>query len=117
MLGTSNNYVTSNIRKDFQVSFVIYIPNTPVGCTNVNSPENQVPLGGYCRGHPPKKWSNFFANIHCKCATYASTQILGELTRDASGQRSKKRESGIAYAFSRIQPFPLAALPTSYLCE
>jgi hypothetical protein len=24
---------------------------------------------------------------------------------------------GIAYAFSRIRIFPLAALPTSYLCE
>jgi hypothetical protein len=29
----------------------------------------------------------------------------------------KKRESGIAYASSRIRPFPLAASPTSYLCE
>jgi hypothetical protein len=36
MLGTSNIYVTSTLRKDFQVPFVIYIPNTPVGCTNVN---------------------------------------------------------------------------------
>jgi hypothetical protein len=36
MLGTSNSYVASTLRKDFQVSFVIYIPNTPVGCTNVN---------------------------------------------------------------------------------
>jgi hypothetical protein len=29
----------------------------------------------------------------------------------------KKRESGIAYASSRIRPFPLAALPTAYSCE
>jgi hypothetical protein len=29
----------------------------------------------------------------------------------------KKRESGIAYASSRIRPFPLAALPASYSCE
>jgi hypothetical protein len=36
-LGISNNYVASILRKDFQVPFVIYIPNTPVGCTNVNS--------------------------------------------------------------------------------
>jgi transposase InsO family protein len=35
-LGTSNSYVVSILRKDFQASFVIYIPNTPVGCTNVN---------------------------------------------------------------------------------
>jgi flagellar biosynthesis protein FliP len=38
-LGTSNSYVVSTLRKDFQVSFVIYIPNTTVGCTNVNSVE------------------------------------------------------------------------------
>jgi hypothetical protein len=59
----------------------------------------------------------FFAKNRRKCAKYASTQTLGELTREASGQRAKKRESGIAYASSRIRPFPLAALPTSYLCE
>jgi hypothetical protein len=45
--------------------FLNYIPNTPVGCTNVNSfeliklkgnlvfPENQVILGGYYGGHFP----------------------------------------------------------------
>jgi hypothetical protein len=38
-LGTSNNYVASTLRKDFQSLFVIYIPNTPVGCTNINSIE------------------------------------------------------------------------------
>jgi flagellar biosynthesis protein FliP len=38
-LVTSNSYVTSTLRKDFQVPFVIYIPNTLVGCTNVNSIE------------------------------------------------------------------------------
>jgi hypothetical protein len=36
MLGTSNSYVASTLRKDFQVYFVIYIPNPLVGCTNVN---------------------------------------------------------------------------------
>jgi hypothetical protein len=36
-LGTSNSYVASTLRKDFQVLFVIYIPSTPVGYTNVNS--------------------------------------------------------------------------------
>jgi hypothetical protein len=36
MLGTSNSYIASTLRKDFQVSLVIYIPNAPVGCTNVN---------------------------------------------------------------------------------
>jgi hypothetical protein len=48
---------------------------------------------------------------------YASTQILGELTRDASSQKAKKCESWIAYASNRIRPFPLAALPASYSCE
>jgi hypothetical protein len=59
----------------------------------------------------------FFRKIRCKYAKYASTQILGELTRDASSQRAKKRESGIAYTSSRIRPFPLVTLPMSYLCE
>jgi hypothetical protein len=36
---TSNSYVASTLRKDFQVLFANYIPNTPVGCTNVNSLE------------------------------------------------------------------------------
>jgi hypothetical protein len=35
----SNSYVTSTLRKHFQVLFVIYAPNTLVGCTNVNSIE------------------------------------------------------------------------------
>jgi hypothetical protein len=35
-LGTSNSYVASTLRKDFQVLFVTYAPNTPVDCTNVN---------------------------------------------------------------------------------
>jgi hypothetical protein len=35
-LGTSNSYVASTLRKDFQVFLVVYMPNTPVGRTNVN---------------------------------------------------------------------------------
>jgi hypothetical protein len=35
-LGTSNSYVAFTLRKDFQVLFVIYEPNTPVGGTDVN---------------------------------------------------------------------------------
>jgi hypothetical protein len=54
-------------------SFVVnHVPNTPVGDNHVNitssikratrlSPETQVTLGGYYGGHPPKKWSHFFA--------------------------------------------------------
>jgi hypothetical protein len=66
---------------------------------------------------PPKKWSHFFAKTRQKCFKYASNQILGEPTQDASGQKAKKRKSGIAYASSRIWPFPLAASPTIYSCE
>jgi hypothetical protein len=118
-LGTSNNYVASTLRKDFQVLFVIYIPSTPVGCTNANSiklikskgdstfPKKPSHPRGLPRGaSPPKKWSHFSTKPRRKCTKYASTQILGELTPDASDQKVKKRESGIAYASGRIRPFP-----------
>jgi hypothetical protein len=55
--------------------FVVnYMPNTPVGSLDVKinksikvkgqlgfPRKNQVTLRGYYGGHPPKKWSNFFA--------------------------------------------------------
>jgi hypothetical protein len=129
-LRTSNSYVASTLRKDFQVLFIIYTPNTPVDCTNVNSIEinkykgqlgfplkTKSPSGATMGGTPPPKWSHFFAKTHRKCTKYASTQVLGELTRDASSQKVKKRESGIAYASSRIWPFPLTTSPTRYSCE
>jgi hypothetical protein len=78
------------------------------------------PSGATAGGIPPPKKNKmvpFFAKIRRKCAKYASTQTLGEFTRDTNSQRAKKHESGIAHASSRIQPFPLAALPTSYSCE
>jgi hypothetical protein len=59
----------------------------------------------------------FREKFHCECTKYVSTQTLGKFARDASSQRAKKHESGIAHASSRIRPFPLAALPTSYLCK
>jgi hypothetical protein len=52
-----------------------------------------------------------------KCAKYVSTQTSGESTRDASGQRAKTCDSGIAHASGRIQPFPLTALSISYSCK
>jgi hypothetical protein len=129
-LGISNSYVASTLREDFQVHFIIYTPNTPVGYTNVNSTEinkykgqlgfplkTKSPSGATAGGIPPKNGPIFFAKIRRKCAKYASTQIMGEPTRDASGRKAKKRESGIAYASGRIWPFPLAASPTSYSCE
>jgi hypothetical protein len=51
---------------------------------------------------------------HFKYAKYDSTRALGEFTRDASSQREKMRKSEIAYASSRIRPFFLATIPTSY---
>jgi hypothetical protein len=60
------------------------MPNTPVGSINVNSSksikskgnlaflENQVTLGGYYGGHPPRKIGPIFRKIR-KCANYAST--------------------------------------------
>jgi hypothetical protein len=59
-------------------SFVVNVPNTPVGNENVNSsssikratrlsPETQVTLGGYYRGYPlPKKMVPFFAKNHAR---------------------------------------------------
>jgi hypothetical protein len=52
MLGTSNSYIASTLRKDFQASFVIYIPSTPVGCTNVNFHRINKAKGRL--GFPPK---------------------------------------------------------------
>jgi hypothetical protein len=75
MLGTSNSYVASTLRKDSQVSFVVYIPNTPVGCTNenfycVNKDKGRLsfPLktkypSGLLRGAPPQEWPHFFAKF------------------------------------------------------
>jgi hypothetical protein len=105
--------------------FVVnYMPNTPVGSTNVNnskliklratwlSPENQVTLGGHYRGHPPK-WSHFFAKIR-KHAKYVSTSASSEFRRGAGGQAEKSREPEIAYASARIWPFFLASGPAGY---
>jgi hypothetical protein len=130
MLGTSNSYVASTLRKDFQVSSCYLHTQHPswlYKCKfhRINKVKGRLgfplktksPSGGYCGGQPPPKMVPFFAKNHRKCAKYASTQILGESTRDVSSQRAKKHESGIAHASSRIRPFPLAALPTIYSCE
>jgi hypothetical protein len=126
MLGTSNSYVACTLRKDFQVSFCYLHTQHPgwlYKCKfhRINKvkgwlgfPLDTKSLSGATA--PPPKWP-VFSKIHRKCAKCASTQTLGELTWDASSQRVKKHESGIAHASSRIRPFPLAALPTSYSCE
>jgi hypothetical protein len=76
MLGTSSSYVASTLRKDFQVLFVNCVPNTPVGCTNVNLIEliklkgnlafpkkPKSPLGATMGGIPPRKMVHCFAKI------------------------------------------------------
>jgi hypothetical protein len=68
MLGISNSYVASTLKKDFRVSFVIYIPNTPLGSKNVNfhrinkakgrlgfPPKTKSPSGATADGTPPPK--------------------------------------------------------------
>jgi hypothetical protein len=83
---------------DFQVIFVNYIPNTPVGCTDVNSfkliklkgnlafPRKPSHTRGLLRGaSPPQKMAPFFRKTHRKRTKYTSTQVLGEPTRDAGG--------------------------------
>jgi hypothetical protein len=106
-------------------SFVVnYIPNTPVGNENINSsnsikkatrlsPENQVTLGGYCGGHPPpKKMVPFFRkNLTCERTKYVSTKVSSESRQGAGDHAGRMRESQIAYASVRIQPFSLASGP------
>jgi hypothetical protein len=72
-LGTSSSYVASTLRKDFQVLFVNYVPNTLVGCTDVNLSESiklkgnsaflkkpKSPSGATTGGMPPPKMVPFF---------------------------------------------------------
>jgi hypothetical protein len=67
------------------------------------SPENQVPLRGYYRGHPPqKKLSHFSQKPHFKYAKYDSIGASGEFMQGVSGQRGKTRKLEIAYASRRI---------------
>jgi hypothetical protein len=116
-LGTSNNYVSSTVEKDFKAFFAFYIPNSLVGYTNVNFIFNKVkgdsafprkpsPPRVLLQGYSPLKMVIFRKKIHCKHAKYVLTQTSGEFTQDASGQRAKTRELGIAHASNRIWPFP-----------
>jgi hypothetical protein len=43
------------------------------------------PSGATVGGTPPQIMAPFFAKNRRKCIKYASTQVLGELTWDASG--------------------------------
>jgi hypothetical protein len=109
MLGISNSYVASTLKKDFRVSFVIYIPNTPLGSKNVNfhrinkakgrlgfPPKTKSPSGVTAEGipPPPKKWSHFFAKkIAANVLSTPQPELRANLrgTRVARGQRSASR--------------------------
>jgi hypothetical protein len=100
-LGTSSNYVASTIRKDFQDLFVNCVPNTPVGCTDVNLIEliklkgnlafpkkPKSPSGATTGGiPPPEKWSIFTKKI-------ASTPSTSRPKPQANSDRARtaKRE-------------------------
>jgi hypothetical protein len=87
MLGTSSSYIVSTLRKDFEVLFVNYVPNTPVGCTDVNLSEltklkgnlaflekPKSPSGATTGGipPPPEKWTHYFAKTR-EHGKYVST--------------------------------------------
>jgi hypothetical protein len=105
--------------------FVVnYMPNTPVGSTNVNNskliklkgnlafPRKPSHPRGLLRGVSPKKWSHFFAkNLTRKRAKYVSTLASSEPRRGAGVQAERTREPEIAYASARIRPFSLASGP------
>jgi hypothetical protein len=77
-------------------------------------PRKPNPPRGLLRGVLPPKWSHFSQKTRFKYAKYDSTRASEEFMRGASIQKEKTRKSEIAYASSRIRPFSLATLPTSY---
>jgi hypothetical protein len=90
-------------------SFVVnHATNTPVGDNHVNttnlikratrlSPETQVTLGGYYGGHPPQKWSHFFAKKkQLTRAKYVFTSASSKIRtgrRQPSGKDARARDS------------------------
>jgi hypothetical protein len=118
----------ARISKFFVVN---YMPNTPVGSTNVNNnkliklkgnlafPTKPSHPQGLLRGaSPPPKWSHFFAkNSTRRRAKYDSTLASSESRRGTSGQTERTREPEIAYASARIRPFSLASGPAGYSCN
>jgi hypothetical protein len=101
------------------------MPNTLVGSINVNNnklitlkgnlvfPRKPSHPWGYYGGHPPKKWSHFFAKIS-KRTKYDSTLASSEFRRGTGGQAERTREPEIAYASVRIRPFYHASGPAGY---
>jgi hypothetical protein len=112
----------ARISKFFVVN---YMPNTPVGSLYVKTNKSikvegqlgfpqktKSPSGATAGGHPPQKWSHFFAKIRIrKRAKYDSTLASSEFRRGAGGQAERTREPETAYASVRIRPFSLASGP------
>jgi hypothetical protein len=80
MLGTSNSYVASTRRKDFQD--FLHISDAPVGCTDVNfllnkvkgdsafSPKTKSPSGAIAGVYPLKMVPFFAKKLYFKSAKY-----------------------------------------------
>jgi hypothetical protein len=114
----------ARISKFFVVN---YMPNTPVGSTNVNNskliklkgnlafPRKPSHPRGLLRGaSPPKKNGPIFSQKIRKRAKYDSTLALSEFRRGTGGQAERTRKPEIAYASTRTRPFSLASGPAGY---
>jgi hypothetical protein len=107
-------------------SFVVnYLPNTPVGSDHVNnsnsikratrlSPENQVTLGGYYGGHPPKKWSHF-SQKNPRALSMIRPEPRAKFKQGADDLAERARKPEIACASTRIRPLSLAPDPAGCL--
>jgi hypothetical protein len=128
-LGTSSSYVAFTLTRISELFVVNYIPNTPVGSTNVNGSKlikakgqlgflqktkspSRATAGGI---PPPQKMVPFFRKKFAKHAKYDLTSASSEFRQGAGGQAGKMREPEIAYASTRIWPFSLAYGPAGYL--
>jgi hypothetical protein len=103
MLGTSNSYVASTPRKDFQVILCIF--DGPVGCMIVKflnkvkddstfSPKTKSPSRATTGGTPPKQSLFSQKTFILKRQTHPDPGVWAKRTRGASGQRAKMDESG-----------------------
>jgi hypothetical protein len=123
MLGTSNSYVASTPRKDFQVILCIF--DGPVGCMIVKflnkvkddstfSPKTKSPSRAATGGTPPKQSHFFTKNLYSKTPNTSRPGSLGK--KDARRERPKGEDGqvGTAYASCRIRPLPLTTLPKGY---
>jgi hypothetical protein len=91
MLGTSNNYIASTLRKDFQVFF--HISDAPVGCTDINfrlnrvkgdsafTPKTKSPSGTTAGGTPLKIVPFFRESFTAKAPSMSRPRLWANLRR------------------------------------